>query len=626
MSHHAGAFYFDMRPMAGEASTLAASLGSIAGDRVSVYAAPGLAMSTTGCSVWSHASTATGILQTKAGLAIAWDGRVDNRRDLLVQLSDAVDGHAADDAIAVAAFERWGIDGLKRLVGEWSLAIWDGRHRALLLARDYIGARPLYYSSNDRSVFWSTVLGEIVDRSGRSCALDDAFIAAFLTFRHSNRRTPYSGVHAVPAAGSITFDAGASRAGTRRPYWTPEANVVRFKDQRQYEERLRELWADAVGTRLRSKGSVWSELSGGLDSSSVVCMADALIKGGGVDASCLRTVSHVTLESPEGDERRFIAEVEAQTGITSEIVGVEANQDLVDGNLAWVTPFCSRGVGLATVRRVLEADGSVILSGRLGDNVMGCEPDNSVAVWDDIADGQWLRALANLRRWSRSTRKPVWQIARHVADAGLFPGRIGASRDGTDGSELLTPALQRLASNDMPAGVPAVRVSKRELAASIVEYGIDARLDIPAQPPRITYAYPFSHRPLVEFMLAIPSDQVSAPGETRSLMRRAFADLVPPRILRRFSKGYYPPSAARAARLRATSLRPVERLEIVQRGWVSAAPLERAIDLLVDGGAAPAGIFNRLLRLEDWLRLRQRRAPAAIPRRKEVTRHGIFNA
>jgi hypothetical protein len=127
-------------------------------------------------------------------------------------------------------------------------------------------------------------------------------------------------------------------------------------------------------------------------------------------------------------------------------------------------------------------------------------------------------------------------------------------------------------------------------------------------------------------MLAIPSDQVSAPGETRSLMRRAFADLVPPRILRRFSKGYYPPSAARAARLRATSLRPVERLEIVQRGWVSAAPLERAIDLLVDGGAAPAGIFNRLLRLEDWLRLRQRRAPAAIPRRKEVTRHGIFNA
>jgi asparagine synthase (glutamine-hydrolysing) len=172
---------------------------------------------------------------------------------------------------------------------------------------------------------------------------------------------------------------------TLQQFWHLDPGTVRYRDKRQYEERLRALWSEAVGTRLRVEGTVWAELSGGLDSSSVVCMADALIKHGRVRAVAVQPISHATLYSSEGDERRFIAEVETQIGTTSEILGVEDHCDCADDELDWVTPFATNGVSLAGLERIHKRGGRLVLSGRVGDAVMGCDPDNSLAVLDDLA-------------------------------------------------------------------------------------------------------------------------------------------------------------------------------------------------------------------------------------------------
>ncbi|HEY7499678.1 MAG TPA: asparagine synthase-related protein [Vicinamibacterales bacterium] len=592
MGSHAGTFFFDMRP-------------TTTGERGIVIAGDSCA--------------------TTSGLTIAWDGRLDNRDDLLLQLGGAVTSAATDQAFACTVFRRWGIEGLRRLAGEWSLALWDRERRTLHLARDYAGARPLYYCAGERSVMWSSDLGELADRSGRSNVLSAVFPAAFMTLRYSSEITPYEGVHAVPGAACITFTTETGKAAKVFTYWTPDGSSIRYRDARQYEEHLQSLWSSAVRARLRGDEIVWAHLSGGLDSSAVVCMADSLIKGGAADASQLRTVSHVTLESPEGDERRFIAEVEARTGVRSDILGVEKHHDLEDESLMWITPFCARGVSLATARHVLERGGRTLLSGHFGDNVMGCDADNSVAVWDDIADGRWRHAIAKLRRWSRSTRKPIWEIAHRVASAGLSDTVAEPIDLAFDGRSMLTPALQRLVPRCARLDLRSISPSKRDLAASVVLHARESQLDIPIQPRGIALAYPFLDRRLVEFALAIPGEQLSAPGETRALMRRAFDGLVPARILRRISKGYYPPSLTRAARVRAASMRPVDRLEVVQRGWVNGAALDRAIGMLVDGGSAGREV-RRVLRLEEWLRARHRRGPATIPRRKEVTTDEVLNA
>src|SRR5262249_5410075 len=152
----------------------------------------------------------------------------------------------------------------------------------------------------------------------------------------------------------------AGGAVTRRRFWSIEAGEIRYPDPRVYEEQLYALWREAVRARLRTDATVWGELSGGLDSSSVTCMADRLIRRGDVPAPSLRLVSHATIHSPEGDERRFIAEVERHTGITSEIVGVEDSQECIDPARAWVTPYALHGVGLETLRRVRSAGGRVV--------------------------------------------------------------------------------------------------------------------------------------------------------------------------------------------------------------------------------------------------------------------------
>ena len=600
MSTHHGTFWFDARPSAGNDSR----------DR----GAPSATLRQNRDDVWSGGLPAEAPARSPSGLIAAWDGRLDNREELALSLGESP-RDLSDSELALRVFERWRLQGLKALVGEWTLAIWDRASRVLHLARDYMGARPLYCCQCADGVHWSSDLAELVMRTGCEDSLSDAFAAQFMSVHCLPRTSPYEGIHPIPAGTCASFHADGSV--TNRRFWTLEAGAIRYADRRTYEEQLRALWREAVGARLRTAETPWAELSGGLDSSSVACMADWLIRNAGVPARGLRLVSHATLNSPEGDERRFIAEVERQVGVTSEIVGVEESQLRTDLALAWVTPYALQGTGLETAARIRAAGGHVVLSGRLGDAVMGCQPDNSVAVFDEIARGELWTALRSIRRWSRATRKPFLEIARKLFSADV-------ERTADTGLELLTPRLRAMAVDRAREPILGVKRSKRALARMVLGYANGGRLDIPYRPPDLVYAYPFAHRPLVEFMLAIPGEELSAPGVTRSLMRRAFAGFVPDRILRRQSKGYYPPAAFRAARAAIAQSLPVNELEVVQRGWIDPERLQQAIRTLTDGSGTTGGDIHCVLRLESWLTAR--RIHFANPQRKEVNHHAVLQA
>jgi asparagine synthase (glutamine-hydrolysing) len=630
MGAHAGVFFFDGRPGAAACEALRSELEPIAPDGVSVHAEDGIALAYGAFHVWAGEDHCEQPLRSASGLVLVWDGRLDNRDDLLLQLGDRLTREASDAAIALSVIEQKGADGWRSLIGEWAAALWDSRRRTLHLARDYMGIRPLYYVASDQAVLWSSSLAGLARRANRVDAISDEFVARFVAVRVSTDVTPYEGVRAVPTASCVTFRSPGTES--RQRFWRFDPGVVRCRDRREYEEGLRALWADAVGSRLRTHGSVWAELSGGFDSSSVVCMADRLIKTGQVSARQLQPVSHATLRSSEGDERPFIAEVESQIHARSEIVGVEEHVERIDPDWQWVTPFALRGVALACVQRARERGGRLIISGRAGDAVMGGQPDNSEAIFDDLQVWHLLAAAAGVRAWSRSCRKPFAEVAWHLALTAARP-RHGIDEARQDewrlsGVPLLAPRLRSTFEHDDPklARVLAhIRPAKRAMVRMLLGYARSGRFDVPSLPPGVTYTYPFIHRPLVDFMLAIPGEELSAPGDMRSLMRRAFAGFVPARILRRTSKGYYPPSAMRAARQLAASMPPAASLEVVQRGWVDPHRLDAAIRTLLDGaGRGPE--IRQVLHLEQWIASRHRRAPAVIPQRKEVNSYGVFNA
>jgi asparagine synthase (glutamine-hydrolysing) len=459
MGAHAGVFFFDGRPAAHVCDVLRLGLQPFAPDGVSVHAEHGIAMAHGALHVWAGESHWPQPQRSAAGFVATWDGRLDNRDDLLLRLGQPLGADLSDVGLALTVFERWGIEGLQFLIGDWSLAIWDPHRRTLHLARDYLGVRPIYYYTTTQSVSWSSHLGELVRRTGQDDALSEEFVAAFMTLRLSANVTPYAGIHAVPAATCVSFI--STEVETRQRFWRLEPVLVRFRDKSQYEEQLRALWSEAVRVRLRTPDSVWAELSGGFDSSSVVCMADALIKSGRVPARAIQPLSHVTLHSPEGDERRFIAEVEAQIGICSEILGVEDHSDCVDDELDCVAPLAAIGVSLAGLHRIREQGGRLVLSGRAGDAIMGCEPDNSAAILDDFGDGHPLRGLANARRWSRSCRKPLVEIASRAARRWISPSLSSeteqVARLAAAGGALLSPRLRALVSRDPPTVTQGAR-------------------------------------------------------------------------------------------------------------------------------------------------------------------------
>ena len=137
-------------------------------------------------------------LATASGAILTWDGRLDNRAELIRQLRDTLRISATDVEIVAAAYDYWGSDCFAMLIGDWALSIWDPRTRSLILAKDPIGTRHLYYSLDKDHVTWSTILDPLVLFAGKSFALCEEYIAGWFSFFPAAHLTPYAGIHSVP--------------------------------------------------------------------------------------------------------------------------------------------------------------------------------------------------------------------------------------------------------------------------------------------------------------------------------------------------------------------------------------------------------------------------------------------
>jgi asparagine synthase (glutamine-hydrolysing) len=192
----------------------------------------------------------------------------------MLRLRDSLKGENSNAAIARATYERWGVDGLVHLIGDWSVVIRDHVKRTTVLASDFAGVRPLYYHVDAGNVLWSSRLETLVAVTEIS-DLDEQYIAGFLMFGGYPNRTPYQGIYSVPPGHAVCVSAEGTSI---RRFWSmPIGDVIQYRNERRYEEQLRSLFREAVAVRLQTEAPVVAELSGGLDSSSVVCMANDLI-------------------------------------------------------------------------------------------------------------------------------------------------------------------------------------------------------------------------------------------------------------------------------------------------------------------------------------------------------------
>src|ERR1700694_1081171 len=255
-------------------------------------------------------------------LSVTWDGRLDSRAVLIDDLGGTVTEHSSDVEIVGAAYQRWQTDAFARLIGDWALAIWEPHNRRLTLAKDFAGTRHLYYSIQDDKVTWSTILDPLVLLGGRTFSLNEEYLAGWLSFFPATHLTPYAGVHAVPPASFVVLSPGKQ---TITKYWDfNPGRKIRYATDGEYEEHFRTVLAEAVCRRLRSNSPVLGELSGGMDSSSIVCMADFAVAGSKVEFPKLDTVSYYDDSEPNWNERPYFTKVEEKRGRTGWHINVGA--------------------------------------------------------------------------------------------------------------------------------------------------------------------------------------------------------------------------------------------------------------------------------------------------------------
>src|SRR5256885_1936162 len=485
-----------------------------------------------------------------SGSVFTWDGQLDNRIELLGELSNSLTSRSTDVAIVAAAYETWGVKCFAKLLGDWALSIWNPSDRSVLLAKDPIGTHHLFYLFDSNQVIWSTVFDPLVRFAGKTFSVNKEYIAGCLSMHPGTHLTPCDGVHSVPASSSVLLRPGSHLVSK---YWSfdPEKRI-RYGADAEYEEHFRALFAEAVQRKLRSDRPVLAELSGGRDSSSIVCMADYVIAQSQASCPRLDTISNYDDSEPDWNERPYFSKVEEKRGRVGWHVDVgrrdqeerpehEPSREALNDRFI-TTPGCD-GRCSPQLRECLSSQGNrVVLSGTGGDEVMGGVPTPMPELEDLLARAKFRKLARQLKVWALQQKKP-WLQLFWGATRDFFPiTRVGLPK-------YLRPvpwlqpnfvrqnwrALAGYPSRaklfgplpSFQANVESVNVLQRQLACTALPFE-----------PVFEKRYPYLDRDLLEFMDAIPREQLVRPTQRRSLMRRALAGIVPDEILNRKTKAF----------------------------------------------------------------------------------------
>jgi asparagine synthase (glutamine-hydrolysing) len=510
-------------------------------------------------------------------------------------------GHAfetdGDGEVLLHAWAHWEEAALDRLNGMFAFAIWHDARKELVCARDPFGEKPLFWANGSTGFAFASEIRALL--AARPELLDPHKDAIFsflgLGLMPPIEQSFLAGIHQLPAAHLLRLR--DTRAEVR-PYWHPQRVEVP-SDYDDASASLRELLTDSIRLRLRSDVPVGSSLSGGVDSSAIVCLASRIA------GDHTRHAFTARFRGFERDEWRYAEAVAGQAGVT-EHHSVEPTADEFLDDLQTVVCSQEEPFGSASIyaqwrvmRSAHEAGITVLLDGQGADELFGgYHGSNGWALrsqgFSGIARGlvsardrgMVIRVLGAGRLPARIS-EVYWR--RLVTPYAGDTVRVAAARvvwPTVAGDGFHSPMSQELLRQTFHTSLPALlRYADRNSMA----HSREVRL-------------PFLDRRIAEYALSLPAAFLYRDGATKAILREAVAGVVPVEVLERRDKvGYEPPQDRWFSEPRFVSL--VSEVLLDQqaqaRGWYSPEAIEA--DAASGRWRDPNGIW-RALNLELWLR------------------------
>lgn len=323
------------------------------------------------------------------------DARIDARYELTKNLR--LTSPANDAELILHAYEAWGEDCVKHLIGDFAFIIWDSRRQTLFCARDHLGVRQLYYSHNHRSFVVSNTLNCLRQHPHVSNELNEIAIGDFLLFglNQELNTTTFADIQKLPRAHTLTLTDGKLRI---QQYWTPSVNTTHERNRKDVIDEFLDLLRQTVADRVGKSGAGIS-MSGGLDSSAVAAMA--------AETSADLTAYCVVYDQVfTDDERKYATLVADALKIPIEFLpGAEINEQTNSRTTGIAPePFDVDPIFVVSDELVKRIAGKyrVALTGWDGDTLMEETPKHSFAA--ALKRGAIVELFAELARYVYFTR------------------------------------------------------------------------------------------------------------------------------------------------------------------------------------------------------------------------------
>lgn len=515
-----------------------------------------------------------GLYHDNKGNIAVIEGRLDDTAMLQKALGFAE--QMGDAALLLAAYDRWGLDIVEKLKGNFTFALWDAAEKQLLIARDSIGFGPLYYTVHDKALIFSSRMEPLLQtapalRAGlREEILED--YAASVIARDKDR-TLYQGVRRLLPASALIFKNGAVET---RTYWRIAPEQLSGDPCEEFLARFQ----TAIKRRMRGGHQVASSLSGGLDSSSITCLLHKQLSEG--TARPPIALSSVFDGKNGPDERDYMETVWRTLPATSETLVVDSSNVAAFAGLDRLVSAHSQPLWMPNVAIAMnpveklreETEANVLLHGHGGDEVV-------------YHGSTYLYELADKRRWGTLWRelemeslglkpsdklsyylwltlslgpaaKTVWRLRQAVARRLSRNQSYGWPL----GSEFWPRHVQAKYEKDPilfkrfqpPRPSPELRDmprSQREhlqlLTDPLQAYGRET-LHQQYSGAGVEIRYPFWDADLVQFCVSLPGSEKWRNGLGRSILRRAMKGLLPQEIAMRKNKYNFKSYLARSMR------------------------------------------------------------------------------
>jgi asparagine synthase (glutamine-hydrolysing) len=566
------------------------------------------------------------------GFALCFDGRLDNRDELLGGLHGEVEEDPADAQIVLAAYRRFGESFAARLNGDFSLALFDGTKQQMLFARDIMGLRPLYYWVSEGRVIAASEIKAILACEGVECRPDEDALADAFAGGNPNERqlTLFSGIRRVLPGHTVTLT--RSRIVATQHWDFDPARQVRHASIADYAGELRERFVQAVRRRARGPGGTAVFVSGGLDSSSILCQALRDGSGGPV-----RGVSRLFPPDSRADERRYLEDIEAHCGLAIDRIPEARIDYAAKGDWArhLEYPLIPRNMYLQCMQAARDGSCSTIMEGYLGDQFLWDRAHLS----DLVRRLRWVAAWREFRALAASmndleprallgdlVRPFLRDLAPERALVAYRVMRRWLGRDGTPrwfSPRIRELAYQRSQQQRRPGLTYASSHAQMCYAltcASHIATDIDLANKVGAR-YGVDVAYPFADRDLIAYLMAIPGEVLAWQGTYKGLFREAMRGILPESIrLRRWKADLTQLENEAIGTLSATALEQLGTDSMAcTHGYLDAAALRPSLarqrERLSENSIWPGKHLYELLALEQWLRAffapgRTRREPA----------------